>query len=387
MSNNQNIQTSINNSLNSSTEGFFRKIYTFFYNLIKKNPQENNRDISKKLNDSFDHYVNHYKKEIDYYVKEPYKSKTGLINLLNDCYMVAFLQILFHTPHFFDILQKYNKKNEKETLISYLIKVAEYPFNAEYFFKLKQSLGLINPDYAKPWPNDSQEFGIDLINYLISETKGEIYENEIELNLSKEIDFITVKKIVYENYISAYQNQINDLEKLFLFNEIDVFLGEKFKKPRISSNLHLDLSLQKYQDYVEVEKLIQNKYKNSNIKQIQNQMVIIKKFVSLPEILIITIYRALTNEKINFTRLLFTDTLDLKNYIDFDLFNDENKKTTYQLYAINECIKTSRESHNRCYIKIENRWFIFDDDRKVEEFKGSFKDSPFIVGLFYKRDN
>jgi uncharacterized ubiquitin-like protein YukD len=103
--------------------------------------------------------------------------------------------------------------------------------------------------------------------------------------------------------------------------------------------------------------------------------------------LIITIYRALTNEKINFTRLLFTDTLDLKNYIDFDLFNDENKKTTYQLYAINECIKTSRESHNRCYIKIENRWFIFDDDRKVEEFYGSFKDSPFIVGLFYKRDN
>ncbi len=68
------------------------------------------------------------------------------------------------------------------------------------------------------------------------------------------------------------------------------------------------------------------------------------------------------------------------------MFNDNNKKTTYQLYAINECIHTTKFSHHKCYILIDNRWFIFDDEKRVEEFYGSFGDSPFIVGLFYKRD-
>jgi ubiquitin C-terminal hydrolase len=108
--------------------------------------------------------------------------------------------------------------------------------------------------------------------------------------------------------------------------------------------------------------------------------------VSLPEILIISINRVLNNEYINNSRLLFKETLDLKDHIDYELFQDNNKKTTYHLYAVNECIHAYRSSHYICYIKLENIWFIFDDDKKVEKFDGLFQNSPFIVGLFYKRD-
>ena len=369
----------------NQAEGFFQKIYRYCINLIQRNPKSNDRETNKKLNESFNHYAKYYQNAINYNVKDPSNSKIGLINLLNDCYIVTFLQILFHTPNFMDILKKFSIP-KGETIINYLIAVSEYPFNVEYFYKLKQLLGQINPEYSKPWSNDSQEFGIDLINYLISETKGQIYEDISELNLNKELDFVTIKKIVYEDYIDTYQKNTNELEKLFLFNQIDIYCGNNFQNPKISSNLHMELTLQKYQSYIELEKLIEDKYKSIDNKLNQNQFVINSKIVSLPEILIISINRVLNNEYINNSKLLFKDTLDLKDHIDYDLFQDNNKKTTYHLYAVNECIHTYRSSHYICYIKLENKWFIFDDDRKVEEFYGSFKNSPFIVGLFYKRD-
>ena len=385
MNNHSKFQTSTNTSQNIQNEGFFNKIYRYLLNLIQRNHNENSRDINKKLNESMNYYSNYYKDNINFFVKEPSISKIGLVNLLNDCYIISFLQILFHTPNFLNILKKYNSKKE-ETIASYLILVSEYPFNVEIFYRLKQLLGTINPDYSKPWSNDSQEFGIDLINHLISEMKGPIYENSDEnANLNENMNFIQVKKIVYDNYISTYQKKLNELEKLFLFNQIDIFCKENVQNPRISSNLHLELTLQTYQNYIEIESLIGQKYKNENGQPNNNQIIIKSKIASLPEILIISINRVLNNKNINYSRLIFKDTLDLANYIDFDLFKDDKKRTTYNLYAINECVHTDKYSHYKCYIKMENRWFIFDDDKKVEEY-GSFDNSPFIVGLFYKRN-
>ena len=386
MNNHSKFQTSTSTNQNKQNEGFFSKIYRYLVNLIQRNPDNNNGELNKKLNESMNYYANYYKNEIHFFVKEPSISKIGLINLLNDCYIVSFLQILFHTPNFLNILKKNNPIKE-ETISSYLISVSEYPFDAEYFYKLKQLLGVINPDYSKPWSNDSQEFGIDLINYLISEKKGPIYENNNEIeNLRENVEFKQVKKIVYENYISNYQKNLNELEKLFLFNQIDIFCKGNDKNPTISSNLHLELTLQTYQDSIEIENLIRQKYKNENEQPNSNQIIIKSKIASLPEILIVSINRVLNNKYMNYSRLSFNDTLDLKNYIDFDLFKDDQKRTTYSLYAINECVHTNKYSHYKCYIKMENKWFIFDDDKKVEQFNGSFKNSPFIVGLFYKRN-
>ena len=149
----------------------------------------------------------------------------------------------------------------------------------------------------------------------------------------------------------------------------------------------MELTLQKGKSYIHINELIDNKYNIEVNNYNPNNIYIKSKLISLPKILIISINRALNNERINDAKIIFEDILDLKNNIDYDLFNENDKKTTYNLYAFNECIHTKKYSHNICNIKINNKWFLFDDNIKaVEKHYNSNIISNSIVGLFYIRD-
>ena len=391
---NGNYKNDNNGSKNDEKPGdFFKLVFFNWYNLINKNKiYYMNDDLEKKLNESINYYIIKYKDKVDYRVSDPFNSKEGIINLLNDCYIISFIQILFHTPKFLDILKILKK--EDDSIIHKLISVSEYPFNAQYFYELKQSFERFNPEYSKPWSNDSQEFGIDLINYLITEQKelfDDNYDNEI-LNCQNEEELIKNKKIIYENFINTYQTKLNEIGKLFLFNQINIFCSKSFRKPNISPNLHMELTLQKmmnYNNYIKIEDLIDIKYgqdKTDKIKFANPEQIVIKsKLASLPNILIISINRVLNNERINDSLIKFNDILDLGKYIDKDLFDDDNKNTKYQLYAINKCIHGYKSSHYKCSIKIDNKWFIFDDDKIGFNYsEGNISGS--VVGLFYIRD-
>lgn len=367
---------------------YFDYILKYIDDYSRLNPGYDVREIKKKLNEAINYYIIYYKNNMNYHIPDFSVAKVELMNLLNDCYIVSFLQIMFHTPNFLRILKSWNL--QKETIIDYLIKVSEYPFNIKYFYKLKQLFSVINPDYSKPWPNDSQEFGIDLLNYLISQKKGIIQENDDISDFYSEKDFIKMKKLVLQNYISNYQKNKNELENLFLFNQIDIYYNKGSKNPNISSNLHLELTLPKYTNGISLQNLVDQKYCNdvtNNDKNIEYKRIIIKsKLIDLPQILIISINRALNNEYLNNSPVFFGENLDLKNCIDYDLFNDNNKKTSYNLYAINVCVHYKRYSHYTCYIKMENRWFLFDDNKKVKEVYATPEDYSSVIGLFYKRD-
>ena len=384
-------QISMNNDYNERNPSdnpinrFFKDIFNYCLNLIKKNPNRNSKDLNSKFIESFEYYKEHYKSNLNYHIKEPQNSRVGLINLLNDCFIISFLQILFHTPRFLIVLKNLNIKAQRD-LIKYLILVSEYPFNVEYFYKLKKLLGEINPEYSKPYSNDSQEFGIDLINYLISELKGTIEESSNEMpTCQQEEKLIEFKKEALNHFISTYQANQNELEKLFLFNQIDLFYYNNSIRPRISSNLHMELTLQITMSYAKIGDLIDKKYNldNSDIKS--NLFFTKSKLVSLPNILIISINRVLNNERINNCLIEFEENLDLKNCIDYDLYNEHNKKTTYHLYSINECFHSMRYSHYICSIKINDKWYIFDDNKDVKE-RSFVNRSNFVVGLFYIRD-
>jgi ubiquitin C-terminal hydrolase len=389
--NSNNHQISMNNANKEKNPSdnpinrFFKAIYNYCSNLIKKNPVSNSKDLNTKFIESFEYYKEHYKSKLNYHIKEPLSSKVGLINLLNDCYIISFLQILFHTPRFLTILKYLNSKAESD-IIKNLILVSEYPFNVEYFYELKQLLGRINSEYSKPYSNDSQEFGIDLINYLISELKGTIEENSYEIPTCQQEDkLIEYKKEALNHFVSTYQTNQIDLEKLFLFNQIDLFYYNNSIRPQISSNSHMELTLQKTMNYTKIKDLINQKYNldNSDIKS--DQFFTKSKLVSLPDTLIISINRVLNNERINNCLIEFEEILDLKDCIDYDLYNDYKKKTTYHLYSINECFHSMRYSHYVCSIKISDKWYLFDDHRVVEE-RSFANSSNFVVGLFYIRD-
>ena len=371
--------------------GYIKCLFSNFKNFfISKNKVSNkNENINQKLKESVEYYTKKYKDKVNYHLIDPFNSKEGMVNLLNDCYIISFIQILFHTPKFLDILKMLKK--DDDSIIHKLILVSEFPFNAHYFYELKQSFERFNSEYTNSRPNDSQEFGIDLINYLITEQKepfDDNFDNEI-LNCQNEEELIKNKKIIYENFIKTYRIKLNEIGKLFVFNQINIFCSKSFQKPNISSNLHIELTLQKVMmNCVKIEELINIKYNQDKTNFINPERIVIKsKLASLPNILIISINRVLNNEGINNCQIQFDDILDLGKYIDEDLFDDDNKKTTYQLYAINKCIHGYKSSHNICIIKIENRWFIFDDDKTSEYIKYDKSNiSGSVVGLFYIRD-
>lgn len=334
----------------------------------------------------------HYYKSQPYYnmhVNNPYKEKNGIINLENNCYIISFLQILFHTKDFFKILKKY-KNNE---IINNLIDVSEHPYNIDIFNRFKQSLSTINPQYSNSKSNDSQEFGLELINYIVSYLNGfKIYnidneEEEDDKNLP--FDLLKAKKNAINKYNLVHSKK-NEIEDLFLFCQTQILLSPSINNVQIFQNLNIELTINnKMNHYIKLEDFLSYNYNSANINKIEKNKVINKKqLINLPKILIISINRVLINQRIFNNEIIFKDTLDMKNYIDNDLFSDVDKNTNFNLYAINYCYHYRNIGHNFCSIKIENNWYLFDDEKPIKEIDiQKLNKSEFVVGLFYVRES
>ena len=102
----------------------------------------------------------------------------------------------------------------------------------------------------------------------------------------------------------------------------------------------------------------------------------------MPKILIITINRATINELYNTKKLYFPEELEFKNYIDKKIYKENSLK--YELFAINNKIgSSSTNGHFFSNVKINNKWYVFDDSNVTSETPRFF--SSKTIGLFYKR--
>ena len=397
---------------------------------------------------------------------ENFETETiGLNNLGNTCYMNSFLQILFHTPGFLKELKK--EKISNNPLVNNLIGVSEEPDNLTYLRNIKQLMGNINDSYGQFIQNDSQEFGIDLINELISSIKGDLSFSDEEDKDNKGEKFTIANKGIFKKdkfikYIKKYYKKENEipLEKMFQFHESKVEIESKYDN-EISSiknisfetfiNIDLDFKIKKrthifelltkkYFEYFlkvkdikleipveldqenissENEKTGEETEKqNCNLKKIcefikeifsscckginkffcgndeqeyenpnsdineknKGDLIFIKKIATLPKILILSINRSFLGDFFNDKVISFSDTLDIKKFIDTDLLDNEN--TEYKLYAINECRgHTKKYGHYYSYIKVNNIWYKFNDNSVTcEQPKFS---SEYAVGLYF----
>lgn len=391
--------------------------------------------------------------------------KIGLTNLGNTCYMNSFLQILLHTPGFLKELKK--EKNSNNALVNNLIGVSEEPDNLTYLRNIKQLMGNINESYGQFIQNDSQEFGIDLINELISSIKGDLSFSDEEENKGEKTtneNKKQFKKDKFIKYIKKYYKKENEipLEKMFQFHESKVEIESKDDNEifsiknisfetfinidldfKIKKRTHiLDLLTKKYFEYFLKENDIkleipveldqenisnenektgeETEKQNCNLKKIwdyikgifssccktinkyfcgndeqeyenansdingknKGDLIFIKKIATLPKILIISINRSFLGDFFNDKVISFSDTLDIKKFIDTDLLDNEN--TEYKLYAINECRGHTKEyGHYYSYIKINNIWYKFNDiNVTCEQPKFS---SEYAVGLYLDR--
>ena len=140
----------------------------------------------------------------------------------------------------------------------------------------------------------------------------------------------------------------------------------------------------------EDEKFNKMKKENNNIPKISMNNNIeksneISKIVSLPKILIISFTRGIEGKDLISSAISFYEELELKKYIDKDLYNI-NLGTRYKLFGINiRQGSTKYSGHCYSYVRVKNEWICYNDRDAHKENPNFTLNS--VAGLYYIKDN
>ena len=318
----------------------------------------------------------------------------GIINIGNNCYLNAGLQILSRCfPLLFELLNynyKNNYKQDKlmnllfETMLSLLLKKDKY-YNPSKFI---ECFCKRNKEFIQGQQNCSQDFIRTILRNI-----NDIFE----------------KNIIYKNYNPYDKEEFNAYQKYILENQIfpmskpySIFSGIlKIHISGICPNcgtkindysfshfvdqiLYLDSFSSKCKFSEVLEKNIgkQNKVtmKCSNCNE-KIQCKSVSKFVKIPEIFIFTLERFLVRNKVPVEADEYINIYDLVD----ELSDIKEKNCKYELFAIN--IRLGKDisfGHEICHIKQKQNWYTIDDGDfypKQREF------NEYSYGLFYRRNH
>ena len=360
---------------NSFKELHNKKIYNEIENI--------NETIIKNNFDKFSINISENNKYSKIKETRDEKKIFGLCNIGFTCYMNSFLQILFHSPEFLSEINKFKGKSTRNVIINNLFKIIKNPNNENNLYDFKYSLKLISKDYSDFIQNDSQQFGIDLIEEIISEVKNEQYlktESQSDTNDSYEIN----PKQDYEKFLKKYQNNMISLEKMFSVNEYTISQKNGKKEIRFETFLNINLFFPKQNNNKcfslkhSLNELFDLKYNKSNNKKI--------RICNFPDILILTIVRVVLEQDIKYYKneLEFPEFLQLKEYADKDITKSD--KSEYILFGVNKKMDYSgNNGHYYCEIKINDIWYKFDDSNFKSDIE-FYNVSDEVVGLFYAKN-
>jgi len=382
-------------------------------------------------------------------IRDCYIKPFGIKNIGHSCYINSFLQILLRTPFFVKNLKIVNK-TKNILLIKLLIDLSDVQQKAQIIKKIKSIMSEVDETYDSYEQNDSQDFGINLINYLITLLKGENSFDDEEDNDNKNIKenipllyMEKYKKYNFEKYLNKYFKKENEnfVEKMFQFHEskLELETNEKEKKiynaKRINfeTSINMELSFAKGKYFV-LKDLLSKKY-----PEFHN---FFKEFINVHHEMINweSIKDAIYKMYKSFMDSFFSDNVEKNNinidgdekkidinktfcfrriaslpkililsinraflgknlnnsYLSFDETLDlkdyidddicKEKSTTYTLFAINECKGIIKE-RGHCYSYIKiSNKWFKFDDHIYYEERPNFN-SKYVIGLYYIKNN
>ena len=319
--------------------------------------------------------------------KSKEKEVCGIINIGNNCYLNAGLQILSRCHKLVKIL--INSDYEKDELINLFVEaMIILIFRKDKFYnptKFIECFCKRNKDFIVGQQQCSQDFIRTLLRNI-----NEIYEKKARYEL---YDPENKEKDAYKTYI--FENKIFPESKPYsLFSGILKIqiqgkctnCKEKIINYSFSNFVDQHIYLNSFNTRCKFSEVLrknigqENKaYMNCPKCKVKLHLNSVSKFVKLPEIFIFTLERFLVRNKVPIEPDEFINMYDL---IDDACTIDKNQ-CYYELFAIN--IRKGKDlsfGHEICQIKQKDKWYTIDDGDFYERER---EYNEYSYGLFYRK--
>ena len=352
---------------------------------------------SQKKNYYYEDSYNNKKNSINEY-ENIIKSRIGLYNLGNTCYMNSCLQNLIHCKFF---IKKLVKINERKKITN------NTPITSEFFYlchkisnkneeignptAFKKIFSMKHKEYKGHSQLDSQEFCrilLEDMNYELNEVKNKSEYKELSTDGK-------TKKQCDKEFDSLFKSRENSII-------IDTFYGQiiniftckcNYETYSFQKVLDLPLLLPDGDKPISLNKLLDEYFEGDSIQFSSKCKKCGKKTehkkeirISQPSNVLILSFQRINErtQKKNVSEIKFSEKLSLKKYVDSDCgFYNESQ---YELFGIIFHKGKINFGHYFTYIKIDERdWYEFNDSKVTYIGREINTTSSSVYALFYQK--